>query len=105
MLQGIDPSSTDSLTYSITDSLRLEFDRSLALAYYDIMCFAAQHGTNVMIMAIVLLSLIGLAACTDGEWRAGEWKDMENMCRGSASCSAPCQGGQSESQGGCVEAP
>jgi hypothetical protein len=55
-------------------------------------------------MVIALCGLVCLAACTDGEWRAGEWNDMENMCRGSAYCSAPCQGGQSSAQSGCVEA-
>jgi hypothetical protein len=49
--------------------------------------------------------LLSLAGCTDGEWRAGEWNDMENMCRDSAQCSAPCQDGQSEAGSGCVEAP
>ena len=56
-------------------------------------------------MAATLYVLTSLTACTDGEWRAGEWKDMENMCRGSAYCSAPCQDGQSESRSGCVETP
>jgi hypothetical protein len=56
-------------------------------------------------LALGFCVLFNVTACTDGEWRAGEWNDMENMCRGSAYCSAPCQGGQSESQGGCVEAP
>ena len=58
-----------------------------------------------MRVAALLSVLLGLAACTDGEWRAGEWNDMENMCRDSSSCSAPCQDGQSESRSGCVEAP
>ena len=58
-----------------------------------------------MRVAIALCVLLGFAACSDGEWRAGEWNEMENMCRGSAYCSAPCQDGQSESGSGCVEAP
>lgn len=53
--------------------------------------------------AFALCMLVNLAACTDGEWRAGEWNDMQNMCRDSAFCSAPCQGGQSSAQSGCVE--
>jgi hypothetical protein len=45
-----------------------------------------------------------LCGCTDGQWRAGEWRDMENMCRNSALCSAPCRGGESSAQDGCIEA-
>jgi hypothetical protein len=56
-----------------------------------------------MRVAIVFYVVVNLAACTDGEWRAGEWNDMQNMCRDSAICSAPCQGGQSSAQSGCVE--
>ena len=55
-----------------------------------------------MIWAIAVL--LGLSGCTDGEWRAGEWNDMENMCRGSGSCDAPCRGGESSAQSGCNEA-
>jgi hypothetical protein len=58
-----------------------------------------------MRMAIALCVLASLAGCTDGEWRAGEWNDMENMCRDSAFCSAPCTGGESSAQSGCIEAP
>jgi len=60
---------------------------------------------KAMRIGIVLCVLFSLAACTDGEWRAGEWNDMENMCRDSTHCSVPCQDGQSESRNGCVEAP
>ena len=58
-----------------------------------------------MRIVIALCMFVGLGGCTDGEWRAGEWNDMENMCRDSAYCSAPCQGGQSSAQSGCVEGP
>jgi hypothetical protein len=54
-------------------------------------------------MVFALQALLCLAACADGEWHAGEWNDMENMCRDSGFCSAPCQGGQSSAQSGCVE--
>ena len=58
-----------------------------------------------MRMICAICVLVSLCGCTDGEWRAGEWKDMENMCRDSAFCSAPCAGGESAAQSGCVEAP
>ena len=57
-----------------------------------------------MRIVIALCALVSLAACADGEWRAREWNDMENMCRSSPNCSATCQNGQSEARSGCVEA-
>jgi len=57
-----------------------------------------------MQMMVAICVLVSLCGCTDGEWRAGEWKDMENMCRGSRGCDAPCQGGESSAQSGCNEA-
>jgi hypothetical protein len=63
-------------------------------------------GYHNLVQAAVICAvcvLVGLAGCTDGEWRADEWNDMENMCRGSAYCSAPCRGGESSAQSGCNE--
>jgi hypothetical protein len=69
----------------------------------DLLFIRQLKTVTAMRLVFVLGMFIGLTACTDNEWRAGEWNDMEKMCRDSAFCSAPCQGGQSSAQSGCVE--